>query len=138
MRSSGTVLAASLLLPAVGLALHLLGLRRTLRLLGCDAPARSQAVVSDRARDVAQAVVHAGRKYSVYPVDCLVQSIALCWLLRRQGLAAELRIGARTLTGRFEAHAWVEHGGAAIGEDEDVTRIYHAFEFPSREKLRAP
>jgi hypothetical protein len=132
---SDTVFAASLLLPLAGLALHTLGLRRTLRLFagGANPPAASAPEAAER---LARAVEHAGRKYSIYPVDCLVRSLVLVWLLRRRGIAAELRIGARTLTGRFEAHAWVEHCGTALGDDADVARVFHAFDFRRAGALR--
>ena len=43
----------------------------------------------------------------------------LWWLLRRRGIAAELRIGARKEFERFEAHAWVEVDSAVLN---DATR----------------
>lgn len=131
----GTVFAASLLLPLAGLALHVLGLRRTLRLFSSGAnPA--QAPSRERAEDIARAVEHAGRKYSIYPADCLVRSLVILRLLRRRGLAAELRIGARTLIGRFEAHAWVEHCGMPLGADAGEARVFHAFDLPQAGSVR--
>jgi hypothetical protein len=46
--------------------------------------------------------------------NCLDRSLTLCWLLRRRGIAAELRMGGRKENGRFEAHAWVEVGNVAL------------------------
>jgi hypothetical protein len=131
----GMVVAASLLLPIAGLALHTLGLRRTLRLFagGANPPAAPSPEAAER---LACAVEHAGRKYSIYPADCLVRSLVLVRLLRWHRITAELRVGARTLTGRFEAHAWVEHCGVALGEDADEARIYHAFDLRQSEALR--
>jgi hypothetical protein len=57
---------------------------------------------------------------------CLEQSLALCWLLRRRSVPAELRIGVQPLP--FQAHAWVEVGGCAINEREDVTSSFVAFD----------
>lgn len=132
----GTVFAASLLLPLAGLALHLLGLRRTLRLFAGNL--QSACVSAPQAAErVAREVERAGREYSVYPVDCLVRSLVVVLLLRRRGIAAELRVGVRTLTGRFEAHAWVEHCGVPLGEDADVARVFNAFEFPVPGALRS-
>ena len=55
---------------------------------------------------------------------CLVQAIAADVLLRRNGLACELRLGVR-VGGHalpLEAHAWVECNGAvAIGALEDLS-----------------
>ncbi len=132
----GTVFAASLLLPLAGLALHLLGVRRALRLFAGDL--RFAGVSAPQtAERVARDVERAGREYSPYPVDCLVRSLVVVWLLRRRGIAAEFRLGVRTLTGRFEAHAWVEHGGVPLGEDADVARVFDAFEFPAAGALRS-
>jgi hypothetical protein len=129
------VVAASLLLPLAGLALHLVGVRRALRLFagGLQCAGVSAPETAER---VAREVERAARDYSVYPVDCLVRSLVLVWLLRRRGIAAEFRLGVRTLTGRFEAHAWVEHCGVPLGEDADVARVFNAFEFPASGALR--
>jgi len=49
--------------------------------------------------------------------------MVLWWLLQARGIAADLRIGARKETGRFEAHAWVETGGAVLN-DADGEHIH--------------
>lgn len=62
--------------------------------------------------------VSAAARHLPLGTSCLDRSIALWWMLRRRGLAGELRIGARKREARFEAHAWVELGDAVL----DVTR----------------
>jgi hypothetical protein len=57
---------------------------------------------------------------------CLEQSLALCWLLRRRSVPAELRIGVQPMP--FHAHAWVEVGGRVINEREEVTSSFVAFD----------
>jgi hypothetical protein len=59
---------------------------------------------------------------------CLEQSLALWWLLGRQGIASSVRIGTRKTDQKFEAHAWVESGGAALNEAEEPHQHYAAFE----------
>lgn len=122
------MLAASVLLPLAGLCLHVLGLRRTLRLFASERKRPSRPPAREAAERLARAVERAGRDFSVYPADCLVRSLVLVRLLRRRGLCADLRLGARTLTGVFEAHAWVEHAGQPLGEDGGAARVFHAFE----------
>jgi len=63
---------------------------------------------------------------------CLEQSLALWWLLERQGIASSVRIGTRKTDEKFEAHAWVECEGVALNEPEEVHKHYAAFgeEFP--------
>ncbi len=47
---------------------------------------------------------------------CLRQSLLLYGLLRRKGLAPELLIGVDRQSDAFTAHAWVQLGGAALGQ----------------------
>ena len=58
----------------------------------------------------------AAERHLPFKTNCLDRALALWWMLRRRGVTAELCIGARKAFGRFEAHAWVEVGGAAIDE----------------------
>ncbi len=52
-----------------------------------------------------------------YRATCLRQSLALWLLLRRRGIPAELRIGVRKEGGDLQAHAWVEHQGATLAQE---------------------
>jgi hypothetical protein len=62
------------------------------------------------------------------PENCLVRSLCLQWLLRRRGVASELRIGARLVGGQLESHAWVEVDGRPVNDAPDVAERYAAFE----------
>ncbi len=64
--------------------------------------------------------------------SCLPRALALWWLLRRRGIPADLRIGARRAAGRLEAHAWVEHDGQVLGDQADVHVRFAAFAGPVR------
>jgi hypothetical protein len=55
---------------------------------------------------------------------CLHRSLTLWWLLGRRGFASDFVLGARKRDGRLEAHAWVEHQGAAINDDPAVVGEY--------------
>jgi Transglutaminase-like superfamily len=59
--------------------------------------------------------------------NCLVRSVALYGLLRRAGVAAELRIGVAGTTPALDAHAWVEIDGAPIDDFADVGARYQPF-----------
>jgi hypothetical protein len=50
---------------------------------------------------------------------CLVRSMTLWTMLRRRGIAADLRVGFRKRAGKIEGHAWVEYAGMPINEDRD-------------------
>ena len=57
-------------------------------------------------------------------MTCLVQSLALRWMLRRRGIASQLKIGATKISGSFHAHAWLEMDGEKVGESEDAIGIF--------------
>lgn len=74
-------------------------------------------------RMIARLVGSASRHLFFTP-NCLVQSLALLEMLRRRGIAGELRVGARHESGAFEAHAWVEFAGIVLN---DVSSEHHHF-----------
>jgi hypothetical protein len=122
-----TVLAAALI-PLAAARLRVAGSHRILSGLGRPLASRSGvdlAAARQAARAVARAAGHAP-----YGGTCLSQSIALVWLLRRRGLAAHLRLGARRREGALEAHAWVEHGGVVLNDTPTVAQRFSPFGRP--------
>jgi len=73
-------------------------------------------------------MVRAGARYGILRPTCLVESLALWYLLQKQTIPAQLRIGVRTLPEKFEAHAWVEYQGVALNQSEEQHRHYAAFD----------
>ncbi len=55
---------------------------------------------------------------------CLVRSMILWTMLRRRGVAADLRVGFRKRAGKIEGHAWVEYAGTPINEEKDETLTF--------------
>jgi hypothetical protein len=55
-----------------------------------------------------------------FRTNCLERSLALQWLLRRRGIATDLRIGARKESELFEAHAWIELDGVVLNDPEEA------------------
>lgn len=109
------------LLPAIGVALRVLGFRRTRVLLEhasrppAIAPSDNASEMSAIAQRIARLVAIASR-HGPYRATCLRQSLALWWLLRRRGMGVELRIGVRKDGPELRAHAWVEHEGRPLGQ----------------------
>lgn len=52
--------------------------------------------------------------------NCLPRSLSLWRMLRRRGIAAVVRIGARMSERRLDGHAWVEVGGVVVNDRPDV------------------
>jgi hypothetical protein len=110
-----------LLLPTIGAALRLIGFNRTRALLERCAPPIPRTGATggppgsrDTAQRIARLVAIAATR-GAYRANCLRQSLALWWLLKRRGIEAALRIGVRKEGGALQAHAWVEHEGVPLG-----------------------
>jgi Transglutaminase-like superfamily len=132
-------LRAALLLPLIGLSLRVRAFRFTQAALlrfssrslpsfaGLPANSDKSFVDGKKAALIAR-MVRAAARHSPKKPSCLEESLALWFLLRRQAITCELRIGARKVGGNFQAHAWVECDGQALHDTEEVYRHYAALE----------
>ncbi|MGA8023805.1 MAG: lasso peptide biosynthesis B2 protein [Candidatus Acidiferrales bacterium] len=131
----GIVLEAAGGLLATWLGLRLIGFRRWERVLAIFAPPANAtalappALEQESALSIARLQAAAARNVLFEP-NCLEQSLVLWWLLRRRGIAADLRIGARKDSDRFEAHAWVEFGSQVLNDAGAEHRHFVPFEQP--------
>jgi hypothetical protein len=70
-------------------------------------------------------IVSAAAAFLPWRALCLEQSLALCFLLRRRGHDAVVRLGVRPYP--FAAHAWVECNGVPLAESLEHLRAFAAF-----------
>ena len=85
----------------------------------------------------ASRMVDAASRLGVARGNCLSKSITLWWLLRRQGIPVQLRLGARKTGDQLEAHAWVEMNGRVVNDSEDVRTKYSLFEGAVTDEMAA-
>ena len=127
----GLFLRAVVLLPLVALSLRWRGFRETQaalrRFLPKANPEPDPALASKITALTAHMVNAADRHGLVHP-SCLAKSLTLWWLLGRQGIPSQLRIGTRKEKEKFEAHAWVERDGTALNEPDEPHHHYAAFD----------
>ena len=118
---------AWLLLPCTAIGLRLLGFAEFRAALppATDTPGRRTDL--HEAESLAR-LVDAAARWNPVPATCLVRSMVLCRLLRRRGLAADLRIGVASPDGGLSAHAWIEHGGVALAAAGRRRHVYTAFD----------
>lgn len=124
------LMLAALALPAIALALKAFGLRRVHWVLTSTPPrpaGRGQAECAIESRRIARLVGIACRHGLGRP-SCLARSLALWWLMRREGIHGRLCVGARKHAGKLEAHAWVEHAGRALNDTDDVAQRFPCFD----------
>jgi hypothetical protein len=121
-RTGGPSIAACFMLLAfVDLSLRAFGLRRTVRAMSRLLGSGEHSVRPGLIQDAAHVVATAGAFYPRRAL-CLEQSLVLYWVLRRRGAEVQLRVGVQPFP--FTAHAWVEHNGQPINEQEDfVTQL---------------
>ena len=122
---------ALLLLPLTALALQLFGFRRLQSALASLAPSEeSQEQVDTLVQQayVITKLVKVAARIGPYHANCLQQSLVLWWLLRRQGIETDIRIGVRKETSPFEAHAWVEYLGLVLNDSADVYQRFAVFD----------
>lgn len=110
-------------LPIIAVGVRVMRLERVLSWLVRLAGRRD--LVTDRAHTGVRAkrirkVAGWATDHGLYRGNCLSQSLTLWWLLRRQGIESELRIGVRKHAGGLEAHAWVECLGEVLNDRADV------------------
>jgi hypothetical protein len=131
----GVALEAAGGLLATWVGLRLGGFRRWKNVLAWLAPspntAAGQLDASQReaAETIARMTAAAARNF-FFDTSCLERSLVLWWLLRRRGIAAELRIGARKEFERFEAHAWVEVDSAVLNDASAEHQHFVPFDGP--------
>jgi hypothetical protein len=118
------------LLPLLTLSLRVRGFGATQRILQKFTVSAKNgppvAAVESRVALTTRMVLTAARN-SPIPSTCLERSLSLWWLLARQGIATEFRIGVRKDDEKLAAHAWVERDGVAIGEPDASHLHYAAF-----------
>jgi hypothetical protein len=129
----GLLWRALVLLPLTTLALRVLGFRRWYAALARLAPLRPSHAVKPSLSFAEQAqlttrMVNAASREGLCRANCLGQSLSLWWLLRRQGISSDLRIGVCKSGDGVAAHAWVEFAGAVLNDAQDVHQHYAPFD----------
>ena len=126
----GLFLRAFVLLPLISIGLKWRGFRKTKAALQyfLSVPYGSQNPNAQARAALTAQMVRAAGDHGIGDPACLELSLALWWLLARQGIASDLRVGVRKDGEKFEAHAWVECGGAVLNEPEANHQHFAAFE----------
>ena len=127
------LIQSMVLLPLVAVLLRTIGLARCWALLQRAGGRGAQTVAGDdparmsRQTPIVRMVDIAARHLPWRPT-CLPRSLVLWFLLRRQGVPAELRIGVQKRQQRLEAHAWVEVDRRVVNDTPDIAAEYPPFE----------
>jgi hypothetical protein len=126
----GLFLSASVVLPLISVSLRWRGFRKTKAALQyfLSVPYGSQNPGAQARAVFTAQMVHTAARHGIGGPACLEASLALWWLLARQGIASDLRVGVRKDGETFEAHAWVECGGQTLNDPAVRHHHYAAFD----------
>src|SRR6266446_3253439 len=128
--AKGLFLRAVVLLPLLTVSLRVRGFAATQRFLQKFITPKKNVLpvtaVGSCAALTSRMILAAARN-SPIPSTCLERSLCLWWLLARQGIATQFRIGVRKDSEQFAAHAWVECDGVALGEPQAPHLHYAPF-----------
>ena len=83
--------------------------------------------------DLARYIAAAARYTIGAKNSCLRRSLLLWWLLDKQGIDCELRMGLTKSDSKLIGHAWVEIDGIAINDSADVGEKYPALQSAASE-----
>ena len=119
MDAALALLGIKAMLLTVGFAHTLRYLRWRIRHRAISTEPNAETLNASARAVVAAAILIPGR------IECLEQSLALWYLLRRRGVGAELTFGMSQYP--FGAHAWVTYRGEPLNEDPEALRHYVAF-----------
>ena len=135
----GRVLRAMAILPLTEAGLRVVGFRRWKQFIErFSSPSRRRNLEPAAQLEIAEKITrasHSAERHGLGTPNCLERSLALWWLLRREGIEAELHIGARKTESQFEAHAWVEWRGVVLNDSPDIHKHYARFDAPIAAEL---
>jgi hypothetical protein len=123
------LVAAAGALPLIALGFRVARMRTVLGALGRMSGGRAEPAPEElpaRIRRTRRLLTLAAR-HGLHRGTCLSRSTALWWLLRRQGIRADLRIGVSREGGKLEAHAWIEREGVVLNDRAEALRRYKPF-----------
>jgi len=126
------LLQAAILLPFTALCTRAFGFNRCYSILKHHVPLEStidsskNASVNEHAR-VLTRIVNIAAAHGPFRANCLQRSLVLWWLLRREKIGGDLRIGVRKNKHLIEAHAWVEFNGRCINDSQDAVQSFVPF-----------
>jgi hypothetical protein len=125
-------LRALWMLPLISWSLRLLGFERCRAILIRQASLRIVKSSGPVERDLAEARIAAqmlgiAAGIGSCRASCLQRSLALWWMMQREGICTDVFFGVYEDENGVNAHAWVELAGVVLNEREDVRDHYAAF-----------
>lgn len=72
-------------------------------------------------------IFNAALRLQFLPTNCLRRSLALHTFLQRRHVQCSLRIGTKMIDGLLHGHAWLEHAGVVLNDQNHIPVQYTPF-----------
>ena len=63
-------------------------------------------------------------RYHLVNANCLPKSLTLKWMLEKQNIHSELKMGLSADQSNFHGHAWLERKNTVLNDDQNVAERY--------------
>ncbi len=128
-RERKLLLRSLLLLPAIHVALSIMGYSRLYTILERMVPVEREYAsfpeleIMQEAHRMTQIVEIAARR-GIYQATCLRKSLLVWWFLRAEGIPSHICFGVKLTGPNLEAHAWVEYQGKVLNDPQNIHTGY--------------
>lgn len=130
-----TKLSIQIMIPVMICSVKLVGIQRTVKVFIKQTTPSTSSITDNLNRATAlRNAFRIARTQTPWKGNCLSQSLAFHWLLRKNNIASTMQIGVRT-TPNFKAHAWVEFNKTPLNAYSDVRQRYQVVERYNELKL---
>jgi hypothetical protein len=126
----GLLWKSVILLPLIHTALSFWGFPRFYQFLENRVPLRKNGSLKNESEIIIQAhqiakMVSIAARYGLVRATCLRRSLLIWYYLRCRGITSSIIFGVRKISGKLDAHAWVEINGIVVSERDDTHIQYH-------------
>lgn len=69
-------------------------------------------------------MINLASRYHLVKANCLPKSLTLKWMLEKENIHCELRMGLNGDSKNFHGHAWLQRNDIVLNDDHDVASRY--------------
>lgn len=130
------LLKMALVVTTIEIGLRLFGLKKIVAFLGKQSKTTIDTIDVDRTVEQHKKLIFLITLFFPFAGRCLARSLTAWWLLGRQGIRTNLKIGIEKKNGKVQAHAWLEYNEKPL-DYRNVAETYTVFDDFALSKINA-